>query len=612
MDALKKVIVAALISLGIFLGTQVWYDRNKIQNHTSEEKPMASASIVERSVFKKPLDRQIWLNTQSGENLFSGEVIKTGHESSVSIYFIRSDRIVQLEPDSMIVLQEETGSIKLDLVSGAMDIKPNKNATVFGDQKIQLKSEKNQIDLSRSTASLKRQSNQEISLQVHEGSAELVGDSKEKITLTSGEEATFGNQKATRVENPVELIAPGFASTMIKKSGQAAAVLFQWKIKSKEFANAQSQLFVGEKKSEMKMLEQGDFLRTKTQLPDGEYYWQVKFSKNEKILAESSVSQFKLISLPAPILSQPSHQQVFPLREKQNIKFQWILPAETSRGKFELFSDPSGRQTLVDKDLQRETSLDQNLTPGKYYWRVSVEYPEFKKTMTSSLLSFEVGPPPPPKASPIDVVWNSFPLTYEVLRQVSVPVSWKVSQKNNLAWSLQVQLKEESPSLRTPAAGTAAPILFSPQGQNYVLQFKNPGHYEIQVLGSDLQRVVASTVPLILEIQGKPLLNNPKLLPETGSLEGQESGEVLLKWESISGAEKYKVVIETPDHQKKEITTKEHQTKVKGLPPGTYLVKVFSIDGLERSSGQVRPRNFEIPDPNGLQAPTLKKIKVRK
>ena len=138
--------------------------------------------------------------------------------------------------------------------------------------------------------------------------------------------------------------------------------------------------------------------------------------------------------------------------------------------------------------------------------------------------------------------------------------------------------------------------------------------YYFQVGGFNLsgQQLSASAVKPIVVAQ-QPLLPAPDFSRGLAStIKANRRGAVKVEWEELKGAAEYKVVL------KDKSGTVVAESQVKGtshqfskLKPGDYQVSLYAVDSYNRVSEKARTRDLVVPNVSSVQAPKIKKIKVK-
>lgn len=171
-------------------------------------------------------------------------------------------------------------------------------------------------------------------------------------------------------------------------------------------------------------------------------------------------------------------------------------------------------------------------------------------------------------------------------------------------WSNPAQLKEVHFKLaRTPDFKTVLfeKVIASPQN-SISLDIKTPGQYYWQLTGKADGKNIASSKVAMVNVQITKGLPAPRLLKpndlEKIPFDDFKENGLLLTWEQVLNAEKYKVVIESTraneEHAPITLETELLQNRVKDLKPGTYSWSVWSVNAKGELSPQAETRQFQL------------------
>ena len=119
---LYRFLISALVALGVGLGTNYWYEKNRIRAFTPKDSPpVAYARSVSEDVHRRPADRLLWQIIKEGEPIYSGEALRTSERGEMKIEFTGSSQTIALEQETLIVInQDGKNEISLDLIDGSL------------------------------------------------------------------------------------------------------------------------------------------------------------------------------------------------------------------------------------------------------------------------------------------------------------------------------------------------------------------------------------------------------------------------------------------------------------------------------------------------------------
>lgn len=603
--------IALVLSASCWLGTEYYYRKSQTKPHDhGNAKPIAFVSDISEEVERRPVTRIVWNLLSKGDPVFPGEMIKTSDLGEATIQFADSTRFLNLEPDSLIVLsQNSNNEISLDLMDGNIYVGQSKETPGSASENsakpltLTLKSDSKTVDLSQATAQLSKSKGKSINIQVLQGKAKVDGDGKTQ------------ELDAKKSLGAIEIIAPALDKPIFLNPENPEVVNFKWKGFPSDTV---VQLWVGKTRKAMKFsgtfAEQNiDFLNAK--IPPGKHFWKLVALRktNNEAVAESSVFRTEVIARYAPAVINPlmDAKVILPLPTAAT-EFAWTRPADVQSVYLEIAKDPALREKVATQILATENTFSYSLAPGVYYWRLSASYPDSSKTISSKVFKFNVdlkkAEPPKP---PVIIGWQDADKNSQFfVTEPQLSLAWGSAQKDQIkSWRLKISDSEEN--LTNPNAGELVQTIETEQPQAKATVAK-PGRYIAMVEALDEKNeVLASSPPKAMDVIPLPLIAAPIFQPAKGNLQANNQGRLELAWSKIDGAKEYWLTL--ADNSGKEIRKAKfvgNSTALVNLLPGEYKVSVFAIDQHGRESQKEQARSVLVPEGSGLSAPKLKKVKV--
>lgn len=608
----KRLLWAALLSGTCLLATFTWYYLTKTNSHSNEnEKPLAFVGKTHEEIQRRPATRLLWQEVATGEPLFNGEAIRTSDKGEVRIQFADSSRYLDLEPDSLIVIQQNKGEIALDLMEGSLFVAAAKDGTESAGTALVLNSAQGKVDLSKASASLSKSGGNQVEVQVLEGSASIKDKNGTDKVLSSGAAGALGANGLQFNKADLQILSPAPGKVAYVDADAKDNLSFKWKGFP---AGLKVSLHAGNSRKEMKewpgVTPDGDE-GLKTSLPLGKPYWKLvaKDPRSGKVVAESSVYRTEVQPRYAPTMVFPLADAKIPVNKAPfDMSFKWQKGDEISHITLEVAKDPNLRQKVATKNFTTEDGYTlPALSEGEYYWRMSSYYEGSDKPVLGKIQKFTVNKveEKPVVKEPVEITW----LTPEdriqfYLDNPKLGLSWNVNRNEDVAsWRLKYFEEGDDPSkVQTMEIkeNKAEP------------KIEKPGRYIASLEAVDKEGRVIGTAPhRKIAVAPLPLLPPPKLLPLEGNLTAQADGRTELQWEKLDGAKEYMLTIANKDGKElKTLKYTTNQTNLKNLMPGEYQLKLSAVDQHGRTSEVSAPRKLIVPDKSNLKAPTLKKIKV--
>ncbi|WP_415062854.1 hypothetical protein [Bdellovibrio sp.] len=599
----KRLLIAALTSSSVFAVTWYWYQStdHRISAH-GNEKPLAYVGKVVEDIQRRPSSRLLWQLVNTGEPLYNGEAIRTSERGEVRIQFVDSDRYLDLEPESLIVIKKSEGEIALDLMEGSLFVNA-KAGNETNAPGLVLNSAKGKVDLSRASASLSKGRGDSVDVQVLEGKASIKGSDGQSQDLTSRTE--------------IKILSPLPQKPLAMDAESLQPVPFQWQGFP---ANTQVSVWVGSSRKQLKELVKAPLNQSQVMasLPFGRHYWKlVGTNPDGHVVAESPIYKTEVLARYAPTVVFPTADAEIPASSTPfDLTFKWQKGDDTRQMTLEVWKDPNLKEKLTAKSFTNEDSFTvPSLKAGTYYWRMSSYYVDSDKPVLGKVQKFVVKPsnevnvqakaPTPPPIVPVEVNFTmpEAQTTQYYVESPRLGLSWK-ADKTEQVTSWRVKLLQENADPSSAATMEVKDTTLS-------TPVSKPGRYiaSIEALNKDGQ-VLGTTLSQTLTVAPLPLLQSPQFLPAEGTLQATLDGKTQLEWTALDGVKEYWLTIRKDGKELKRTKYLKNSTALKNLLPGEYEVEVAAYDSYGRKSEQGPSRKLIVPDRSGVRAPTLKKIKV--
>ena len=587
--SVRRVLAAAVISVAIYGGTWFWYEGTLTNSSSDNEvRPIAFADTIANDVNRRPAARLIWQNLNTGEPLYPGEAIRTGSRGQIRIRFPDSSRSLDLDPDSLIVINSGEKEIALDLMDGSVLVTGDKTDSTDGPA-LTLNSSSGKVDLSHSTASLSKSSKGEVDVSVIKG----------KVTGVNGETLNL------KISEALEVIAPAVDSPLIMNADAIEPVRFVWK---QNPTAVRYQLWFGDSPKELKNLaEVGNLSSLDRKIQTGLHFYKiVALDGNKAVLAESHTRRLEMITRRPPGPLAPLDNAYFHIgQEETKIGFQWS-PLPGRRVGLEIATDSGFSNVIETQSALATDSFTRNLIPGEYYWRLSVREAGLEKPIMSKIFHFTVSK----KAKTVAFIkWNSGIDHQKFFTDLKLSLGWTIEPRDFAKhWKLRIWNAELG---REPASlPDEKPIVLNVQ--QTVQPVPKPGKYYAQVEAyNDNEAMVAKSEPQEVQVIPEPLLPAPEFEPRSGTLKAEPSGGLALQWTALKDVKEYKIrLMDNQGKSLKEAAFSKNSTKLVNLMPGEYRVQVYAVDLHGRESEKAEPRSVVVPDTSGLKAPKIKRVEI--
>lgn len=594
-QSLKKILLAVTLSASCYGLTHLIYVLTAPENSAANSaEPIAYTVKVSEEVQRRPVARMIWHLLNSGEPVYPGEAIRTSHNGDVRIQFVGTERILDLEADTMIVLTKKENEIALDLLDGNVFVAQNETSATPESvkTKLTLKSKKGSIDISRATANLSN-SNGNVELQVLKGEALLESDGNKK-SIKSGD-----------ATSKIQILEPAGDRPLFSTGLQSKSVRFKWQGATE---GSSVELWLGNQRKNLIVQSKVTSSSTsefRLDLKPGKYFWQLRSPTS----GESQVQRFEILSLapPQPLTPLSAHSLVLE-KDPGSVEFSWSNPTGVQSTTLEISKDANFTQVIHTEPVPSSKSFAiKELGAGKFFWRVSGYYPEHQQMASSPIWNFEsqIGAP-----RVTEVLWDEKTTSEKFfVEKPKLDFGWKEAETGR-ARSWLIRLASDEQELNNPASTSL--IKIETQNQNINSLLPVAGRWVASIEGRDATgKAVSKSVVKEFQLRPLPLLKAPEFTMPEGDFKATPQGNLDLSWGSVEGATEYWLILKNPEG--KEIQNKKflkNSTALNNLMPGAYTLEIFAKDSHGRKSEPAPVRKILVPETSGLSAPKLRRVKV--
>lgn len=198
VSSIKRIGLATIVSILGCAVTYWWHLKNEPKSLAdSESDVIAYIATTKKEIHRKGSNNALWEPAEELDRLRSGDSVRTSDNSEARIQFYQSNRYIDLESDSMIVIQKQESEINLELLEGSLFVngvdKPTSgNGTDAPKSTLTLKSQGGKVDLSKSAAQLSGSSKGKVELKVLKGTAQILKAGGKAEVIQEGKEGGIG------------------------------------------------------------------------------------------------------------------------------------------------------------------------------------------------------------------------------------------------------------------------------------------------------------------------------------------------------------------------------------------------------------------------------------
>ncbi|MCB0413021.1 MAG: FecR domain-containing protein [Bdellovibrionales bacterium] len=377
----KRLIIALFFSMTCYGATEYWYiSTRKVRKIDSSKPPIATLIESENQVQRKPISRIIWESISLNEALYAGESIRTSNNSQAKIKFENTGTIIELEPESLIVLEESKGKVTLNFLKGNIFLN-NESKNKQSGNDLTIKAGKSEIRATASTnLNLSGNSDEGVNLDVFKGAATLTSEKGKELTVdkTKSGELTKGGVLNVKKEK-FEILSPQANDRYYVDPENRKPLTINWKNLPEGYT---VQLFVGERRSKLYKVNlpvvAGESGKLSFKPKVGKFYWKLLASPKEATKSSSKIKSkifpiTVIAKIPPTLIYPKKDQQIVLDDENKEVKIKWANTAQLEDLTLQVATDKNLNNLIIKaKSLNNKITVDslEISQPGDYFWRI--------------------------------------------------------------------------------------------------------------------------------------------------------------------------------------------------------------------------------------------------
>lgn len=371
---LGRTLIALSLSLAGFLGTMYWYESGTPKASRNSDAPIARITSAIKEVQRKPQRRVIWEGVLENDELYPGDSVRTTKNAAARFELIKSGAQVRVEPESLIVLEENDKGLTLDFLEGNLFVQMNGGDT--GVDALKVRAGSGEVQMTSADLSLSKNGTGLVNLEVHRGQADLVQSGK--TTALKKSNLVVLTEKGAQVSTErMDLIKPSAGENILLNVTRGDKFDVEWKPLP---AGYQIKAEVGPTHAQMSTLPirgEGSIGRMRLALKPGAWVIKLTATPSEgSRLAQltSTTVPFVIESKIAPNLIEPrGGSTVLMQTSPEHITaFHWVNRHLPTNQILEVASDDKFKTLVSKQNLSSDAdTASAPLKEGKYFWRVT-------------------------------------------------------------------------------------------------------------------------------------------------------------------------------------------------------------------------------------------------
>ena len=592
---LKRLAMALFLSAGGFLATVVWFESGRTVASTADRSPIARLNESNNDVQRKPLKRVIWESVTKNDDLYPGEAIRTAENAEAKIQLVKSGAVIHLEPNSLVVLEENENGMSLDFLQGNMFV-----SSTNADSGLTLKTGSGEVKLNSADMSLSRDQSGKVDLAVFKGQAELQQGGK-TIGLDKDRSASLTDQGLSVDKDRVQILWPMAGETVLLNlaRGEKLEVAFKplpagYRV-SAEWGRARGTLKPAD------VVSEGETGKISVPGKSGKGFVRLTAKSDNPALPTlaSNIIPVSIDPKSPPALVEPTGEApVVKAKQEEPVAFRWLNRHELQSQILEVATDPQFKNIKARQDLDGVVDKkDVVLGDGNYFWRVTgfLKVKDKTEALSSPVAKFAVVSTWELKApTPINPELNQR-LSFTDVQKSGINFKWS-NPTGVERFAILVQ--------RRDATGTQT--VMEKEIATNVVRFSDikPGNYQWKISSLDPK----SGAPKASAVMGFVVDELPKLeWVESPSVYQYPTATPSLRagWNAFAGANSYRFRVQNKDLAGEgEWKSAKLNAFDTSLPTeGDYVASVEALDAKGHVIARGEPRDFTVQRLPLLPAP---------
>lgn len=590
-----RIILILAVTIICVFSYFLYDDSFLFQDRESKNAKIGAILQAQNDVRLRASDSFTWNSAHKTEVVFERDSIFTGKGSQTQINLVDGSKIF-LNENSLITLVSKNGSLELNLRYGNIQTEINQTSKLelkAGSQKILLKKESatSKLEIKKPKYGLTKIKLISGKLSVKQ-SADSVAQALEKE-----------QQLIIKPTGVVQKTAPGIITLITEdqakfdQSPSEKTFFLDWHSQGTE----KNELIISKDTTFQNVVLKAPNIKSKVtvkDLPAGNYYWKITGQDAAGTMVTAGPRAFTVHYLEKVAIVEPTEGKKYEAEAKgevadhrEPVKISWTNLYDFVHIQLSTVAD--FKQNILDKEISKAFSIDQQLPKGNYFVRIRGKQKNLFSDW-SDTRAFEVFVHPKAIVKPSAPILLSKKMTFNLAASRSpasvspMAVKWQPSAQA-VKYEIEMSFKDPSFSKPIKLAAKTPKIDFLPKSYG-------PYYYRVRAISNE---DVFSDFSQVGELQTK--FNPPKLdavAPVELRSENPDSvappTQMKVTWSPVYLADKYTVEVSTtPDFKSPEIFTSEStELNYNASKPGDFHFRVIASDSTQLQKSA--PSNVEV------------------
>lgn len=374
---LERTFIALAISLtGVLLSYYFLYPDDGQKQSGIRLIEMAKVISTKNDVKKQAANKIIWVPVRIGDILYLGEKLRTSSLSSSKIEFIENGALIDIEPDSLIVVNKNNQKLSLQVIEGSLIVSSKKevaNLSITSGDKAE-----NNMNIKNGDFSYSVSQEGKANVEVLKGEVDV------KSPLIVHSSQNFKD------------LEPAYDQNLFIDIKNNEDSFYKWAPLSAEYT---VKLEVGSARNNLQIIDnaivENDKGLIKTKAIAGTYYWKLTAQNKNNPVDSFSSSTFKVNYKQkiAPLALYPIANEMVQLNTtNSNLEFKWSLMHNFESIQLEIFNEENLTKPLLNEQVTSQTFFSTNKInrAGKYSWKLVGKVSGSEEPLVSLQQKFQI------------------------------------------------------------------------------------------------------------------------------------------------------------------------------------------------------------------------------
>jgi len=364
MDVLIIIVFITIAVFGIDMFRYDFLRAVKLRN----VEPAGTVVIKKNTVQRRLADRALWDRLAGRSPVYLGDLIRVAEISAATLYI--DDHSIDLDENTLIRINrtDDSEDLRLELNAGTLSL-----ATGSEGKNVSLELNGSEIRAGAGTAlSAATDGTGGVSVQINEGSAQIVGADGAVREISSGSSITVGADGKERSVKSAVVTNPLPNARYVKQTKEPMTINFSWK-RINLATDERLRMEIASDKNFTRVSDVMENLdaQATARFDTGLWHWRLLSGKTVLTAGRITIADGSPLELQSPAFNSVFHYGDKPL----HLNFQWAEVQDAVSYIIEV----SGVSDFSDIKISRQSSVssvtDSSFGEGSWFWRVKPIFP---------------------------------------------------------------------------------------------------------------------------------------------------------------------------------------------------------------------------------------------